>query len=118
MATIIGDPSTNKLFHVQVILKEKKLDPNHTRRKETTLALLRIGHTILTHSFILIDELPLKCPCGNQYIIKHILIECTKLTNIRRRFYDVDNMKVFFRKIDPKQILNFLNRNGLLKNVS
>ena len=66
----------NKLFQVQPILKERKLDPNNTKREDTSLAQLCIGHTRLTHSFIL------KCPCGNQYTIKHILIESTKLTNI------------------------------------
>ena len=69
--------------------------------------------TRLTHSFILKEEPPPKCPCGNQYTIKHILIECTKLTNIRWRFYNVDNMNKLFRIIDPKQILNFLKRTGL-----
>ena len=35
-------------------------------------------NTRLTHSFNLKEEPPPKCPCGNQYSIKHILIECTK----------------------------------------
>ena len=52
--------SHNKLFQVQPILKERKLDPNNTRREETTLAWLRIGYTRLTHSFILKDEPPSK----------------------------------------------------------
>ena len=89
----------NKLFQVQPILKERKMDPNNTRREETTLAHLRIRHTRLTHSFILKDEPPPKSPCRNQYTIKHILIECTKLTNIWQRFYNVDNMNKLFRII-------------------
>ena len=104
----------NKLFQVQPILKERKLDPNNTRREETALAQLCIGHTRLIHSFILKDEPPPKYPCENQYTIKHILIECTKLTNIRQRFYNVDDMNKIFRIIGPKQILNFLKRTSLL----
>ena len=77
------NPPPNKLFQAQPILKEKKLDPINTRREETILARPRIGHTRLTLSFILKDEPPPKCPCGNQYTIKHILIKYTKLTNIR-----------------------------------
>ena len=49
----------NKLFQVQPILKERKLDPNNTRREETSLSRPRIGHTRLIHSFILKDEPPL-----------------------------------------------------------
>ena len=80
----------HKFFQVQSILKERKLDPN-IRREGTTLAWLHIEHTRLTHSFIL--------KRGNQYFIKHILIECTKLTYFGRRFYNVDNMNTLFRKI-------------------
>ena len=71
-----------KLFQVQSIFKKRKLDPNNARREETTLAWLRIGYSRLTHSFILKDEPPTKYPCENQFIIQHILIECTKLTNM------------------------------------
>ena len=76
----------NKLFQIQHILKERKLNPNNTRREETTLTRLRIGHTRLIHSFILKEEPPPKCPWGNQYSIKHILIECTKLNYPRKKF--------------------------------
>ena len=83
MTAITGEPPHDKLFQVQLILKERRLDPNNTRREETTLAIRGIGRTRITHSFILKDEPSSKCPCENQYTIKHILTECTKLTNIR-----------------------------------
>ena len=86
----------NKLFQIRPILKEKKLDPNNTRREETTLTRLRIGHTRLTHSFILKEEPLPKCQCGNQYSIKHILIECTKLNHTRKKFYKSNSMKEQF----------------------
>ena len=50
----------NKLFQIQPIFKERKLEPNNTTREETTLTRLRIGHTQLTHSFILKEEPPTK----------------------------------------------------------
>ena len=84
---------------MQPILKEKKLDPNNTRREETTLTRLRIGHTQRTHSFILEEEPLLKCPCGNQYSIKHILIECTKLNHTRKKFYLAHSIKELFLKM-------------------
>ena len=55
-----------KLFQIQPILKERKLDPNNTR-EETTRTQLHIEHTQLAHSFILKEDPPPKCPCGNQY---------------------------------------------------
>ena len=68
------------------------MDPNNTRREETTLTRLRIGHTQRTHSFLLKEEPPPKYSCGNQYSIKHILIECTKLNPTRKKFYKVNSM--------------------------
>ena len=87
----------NKLFQIQPILKERKLDG-----EETTLTQLRIGHTRLTHSFILKEEPPPKCPCGNQYSIKHILIECKKLNHTRKKFYKMNSMKELFKKLLSK----------------
>ena len=94
-----------------------KLDPNNTRREESTLTRLRIGNTQLTHSFILKEEPPQKCPCGNQYSIKHILIECTKLNHARKKFYKANSMKELFFKIALKNIINFLKTIGLLLKI-
>ena len=107
----------NKLFQIQPSFKERKLDPNYTRREETTLTRLRIGHTQLTHSFILKEEPPPKCPCGNQYSIKHILIECTKLNHTRKKFYKANSMKELFLKIALKNTINFLKTIGLLLKI-
>ena len=90
------------------------MDPNNTRREETTLTRLRIGLTRLTHSFILKEEPPSKCTCGNQYSIKHILIECTKLNHTRKKFYRVNSMKELFEKIALKNIMNLLKTIGLV----
>ena len=88
-----------------------------TRREETILSRLRIGHTRLTHDFILKEEPPPKCPCGNHYTIRHILIECTNISRIRKNFYKVNSMKELFEKINPKNVMEFLKRIGLLSRL-
>ena len=100
----------NKLFQIQPILKERKLDPKNTRREETTLTWLHIGHTQRTHSFILKE-------CENQYSIKHILIEYTKLNHIRKNFHKANSMKELFKKIALKNIINFLKTIDLLLKI-
>ena len=102
--------SHNKLFQIQSILKERNLDLNNTRRDETTLTRLRIGDTRLTHSFILKEETPPKYPWGNQYSIKHILIECTKLNHTRKKLYKANIMKKLSLKNSSQK------HNQLLKN--
>ena len=69
------------------------------------------------HDFILKEEPTPKCPCGNHYTIRHILIECTNLSRIRKIFYKVNSMKELFEKINPKNVMEFLKRIGLLSRL-
>ena len=107
----------NKLRQIEPLLKERKREASNTRKEETILSRLRIGHTRLTHNFILKEEPPPKCPCGNHYTIRHILIECTNLSCIRKIFYKVNSMKELFEKINPKNIIEYLKRIGLLSRL-
>ena len=65
--------------------KERKREACNTRKEETILSRLGIGHTRLTYDFILKEESPPKCPCRNHYTNRHILIECTNLSCIRKK---------------------------------
>ena len=47
----------NKLYQVLPILKERKPDPNKTRKVETAISRQHIGNTKSTHSFIRKDKL-------------------------------------------------------------
>ena len=107
----------NKLRQIEPLRKERKHEASNTRREETILSRLRIGHTRLTHDFILKEEPPPKCPCGNHYTIRHILTECTNLSRIRKIFYKVNSMKELFEKINPKNIIEYLKRIGLLSRL-
>ena len=55
------------------------------RREEIVLARLRLGHTVLTHSYV-IDQLPPPlCPsCQRPQTVTHILIECRKYRRQRQ----------------------------------
>ena len=107
----------NKLRQIEPLLKERKREASNTRREETILSQLRIGHTRLTHDFILKEEPPPKCPCGNHYKIRHILIECTNPSRNQKIFYKVNSMKELFKKINPKNVIEFLKRIGLLSRL-
>ena len=50
---------------------------NLNRKEETALNRLRIGHTRLTHGFLMSNEEPPFCEaCGHPLTVKHILTEC------------------------------------------
>jgi len=49
---------------------------------------VRIGHSRLTHSYLLCGDDPPTCQsCGIPLAVKHILVECTNLRDIRERYF-------------------------------
>jgi len=59
-----------------------------SRRDAVIIHRLRIGHTRLTHSYLLSGTDQPKCSaCHYPLTIKHIVIECPALTSTRNTFY-------------------------------
>ena len=57
------------------------------RRTQTALARLRIGHTHLTHSYLLSgDHQPYCDDCLVPLTVRHLLAECLSLIELRHRF--------------------------------
>ena len=74
----------NKLHSIKPSLG--KWQPNYgiDRKEEVTLARIRIGHTFITHSFLLKGEdWPLCIPCQEPFSVKHFLLDCTDFRIIR-----------------------------------
>ena len=65
----------NKLYQIFPVLKECISFPRKNRKEETMMARLHIGHSFLTHSFLLKGEEPLMfIGCDNCLTIEHILL--------------------------------------------
>ena len=104
----------NKLFQIKPLLKEWQPGYRKSRKEEVILSRLRIGHTRLTHSFILKKEDPPECiPCQERYTVKHFMIECVDLAITRTNFYNVPSLKDLFEKVNVNTILDFLKEVGL-----
>ena len=57
------------------------------RRLQTALARLRIGHTRLTHSYLMSGEYQSYCDdCLMPLTVRHLLVECPSLVELRQRF--------------------------------
>jgi hypothetical protein len=70
------------------------------------LTRCRIGHTRLTHSYLLNNEEPQEgFPCNSDYSLKHVLIECVDVSDVRQTFYNVNNLTDLFTNVDT--ILSF-----------
>ena len=89
-----------------------------TRRNSVVLRRLRIGHTRLTHSYLLNGEDQPQCNfCSCALTVFHILIECPHYDNVRRRYFVVSTLKELFDTIYPCHIFDFLKHTSLYHRI-
>lgn len=68
-------------------------NPGLNRKEETTINRLRIGHTYLTHSYLMNNEEPPECDtCRVLLTVKHIITECHKYNHYRDQFHISDQI--------------------------
>ena len=77
---------------------------------ETRLSRLRIGHTHLTHKFLLQGDDPPMCDrCSVSLTVEHILVSCPKYTDIRRRYKISGTVEVILNDdVDVGNLMQFL----------
>ena len=77
----------------------------------------RMGHTYLTHSYLLRGEDAPECiPCQSLLTVKHILIHCVDFALARAKYYNAASLKQLFNTLDPRQIFSFLREINLFHN--
>ena len=104
----------NKLQSIKTEIGEWKEGYKKSRREETVLSRLRIGHTNITHSYLLKREQPPWCEgCHAPFSVEHILIECIDLVPKRQQYYTANNLKDLFEHVKVDIILKFLKAVGL-----
>ena len=82
------------------------------------IPVLHIGHTRLTHSFILKQEQQPQCAsCQTPCTVKHFLVECKAFALIRKRFFNTNNMKDIFEKVNMDDVLSFLREKRLYQKI-
>ena len=87
-------------------------------REQVVISRLRIGHTRLTHSYILKQEPQPQClACQTTCTFKHILIECSTFAVIRKRFFKVNNLTDLFENVKIDDILSFLRETELYQKI-
>ena len=108
----------NKLFQIQPTLGEWRPAFRASRREQVVISQLCIGHTRLTHAFILKQEPQPQClTCQTTCTVKHILIECRAFAVIRKRFFKVTSLTELFVNIKIDDVLSFLRETGLFEKI-
>ena len=86
----------------------------NTRKENIVLNRLHIGHSYLTHSFILRkEEAPVCVACNTVITVKHILIECADLLEIRQKYFEEKCLYSLFRNVIPEIIFDILREIGV-----
>ena len=97
--------------------------PNHTpkgmtRRDGTVCARLRIGHSYLTHCYLLKGEpQPFCVSCNEALTINHLLTICAEFADSRRKHYSTNTLEEVLSSGNYAHVLSFLKEINLYKKV-
>ena len=102
----------NKLQTVKSQIGETELKNIVKRREEVVLHRARVGHTHLTHSYLLRGEDATECiPCQCLLTVEHVLIHCVDFALIRIKYCSVTSIKQLFDTVDSWKICELSQRN-------
>ena len=97
------------------------------RKLEIVMCRLRIGHTRLTHGYVMNREYEPYChDCIVPLTIRHLLVECPSLGELRNQFLldcierdgNFSMVKILGDSVEfPSGVLNFLSEAGLLEQI-
>lgn len=108
----------NKLFEIQPNLSESLPSVGGNRKESVVFSRLKIGHTFLTHAYLLKGENAPQCTsCQEPLTVKHILITCKDFDEIRNKHYTAKTIRTLFRDVPPWSILEFVKETGFFKHI-
>ena len=108
----------NKLHAIKPDLGDSLLSYRSVRREEVVLARCRIGHSRITHSYLLNREVQPECVfCQEPFTVKHFLIDCVDLALARQRYFTVDSMYQLFNTVSYDNILSYLKEINLYQKI-
>ena len=109
---------SNTFHEILPKLPDKLLSFCNTRKENTVLNRLHIGHSYLTHSFILRkEEAPVCVACNAVITVKHILIECADLLEIRKKYFKKRSLYSLFWNVSPEVVFDFVREIGVFYKV-
>ena len=108
----------DKLREAEPIFKRPRVFHKLSRREEIVIARLRIGHTYITHSYLLQREDQPKCiGCDTPFTVKHFLLECTDFTAKRISCFQANNLKELFKDVPVGNILSLVRQVNLFYKI-
>ena len=95
----------NKLHSVKPVLGDWQFSYKQCKKDGTVLCRTHIGHTHLTHSYILKKDPPSQCEhCQYILTVRHILVECSQVAQTRTALFGRRDVVESFR-FQPTPVL-------------
>ena len=108
----------NKLLDIKPTIGEYQSAVRNIRKEEVVLARFRLGHTNVTHSYLLQGEEQPKCVgCDAAFTVRHFLLQCGDIAQVRNNCFHVDNMKELFQDIHFDSFMTFLRQINLFNKI-
>jgi len=88
------------------------------RYESVLINRLRIGHTRLTNSYLLKGGTQPVCEaCHFPLTIKHILVNCTRYSAARQRYFGVATLKDVFENVASRNIIAYVKDIGFYNRI-
>ena len=108
----------NKLLDIKPTIGEYQSVVRNIRREEVVLARPCLGHTRVTHSYLLQGEEHPQCVgYDGPFTVRHFLLECGDFAQVRNNCFHVYNMKELFQDIHIDSIMTFLRQINLFNKI-
>ena len=108
----------NKLHAIKPNIGNGSSAIRNLRREEVVITRLRIGHTRITHSYLLNhEEQPFCIVCNQPFTVKHILIDCIDFLQTRKKYYRANDLPQLFQDVPVDNILSFLKEINIFNKI-
>ena len=98
----------NKLHEMHSLVGKTPCSYDQNRKEQVVLTRCRIGHGRLTHSQLLNNEERPECiPCNSKFSLRHVLIDCVDVADVRQTFYNVNSLYNLFTNVAGDTFLKF-----------
>ena len=105
----------NKLHATKPLIGEQPSAYRSILRDEVVLSRLKLGHSYLTHSYLLKGEPPPECvTCNRLLAMSHILLDCIEYDFFRLILFENNfTLTDIFNNASPNKIISFIKRAAL-----
>jgi hypothetical protein len=106
------------LHEIHSLVDKTPCSDGQNRKEQVVLTRCRIDHSKLRHSYLLNNEEQPECfPCNSNYALKHLLLDCVDVSDIRQNFYNVNSIFDLFTNVAGGTILKFIKEINLYTKI-